>query len=592
MSLQDTFDLLMVLSRVLDNELHHGSVVKIMRVNLQPFASKGLLLISAVQNVRHVVTGLGMVVDVQRVKAQCETCISALQRQARARRGPNDDEEIPPEDFTELPIFPSVRDMDWTEDHFLRANKQAGAFRDVHHYLDVQFRLLREDYIRPLRNGIREYQEKRQRNEATGQIQDVRLYYQVQILELVCDQHLEHRLQFDNTQFQNMRWQSSKRLIYGSLVCLSHDDFKTIYFAVVTNRDVKDLENGIIQVKFENCLEKILELSGNEVFTMAECVTFFEAHRHVLKGMQEMAQNQRGFPMSQYIVECRSEVAPPKYLKTADGRVYTMDLKSIMRNGNNPSSHHVNVLRPSSWPSLADTPFNQSQLDAVKTALTKELAIIQGPPGTGKTYVGLKIAKVLLDNRGVWNEPDNPRPILVVCYTNHALDQFLEGILKFQSKGIVRVGGQSKSEELKGLNLKLIKEKKRRDKQVNLSTRNSIKDCYRERDGIREQLEKASAKLEATRRGVVRENVLTSHMHPNHRSSLKRQTYGYRQRSVMVEWLTAGAAVAVDDAEECRRLKQEITAKILNGEGTMDDETTNPDNVLGLPFAERAKLYR
>lgn len=47
--------------------------------------------------------------------------------------------------------------------------------------------------------------------------------------------------------------------------------------------------------------------------------------------------------------------------------------------------------------------------------------MIQGPPGTGKTFVALRIVEMLLLNR-VSN-----RPILVVCYTNHALDQFLEG---------------------------------------------------------------------------------------------------------------------------------------------------------------------
>lgn len=70
---------------------------------------------------------------------------------------------------------------------------------------------------------------------------------------------------------------------------------------------------------------------------------------------------------------------------------------------------------------------------------------------SGKTYVGLKIAQALLTNKELWNDPINVRymddddlddddleldlnvggeaPMLVVCYTNHALDQFLEGKL-------------------------------------------------------------------------------------------------------------------------------------------------------------------
>lgn len=79
-----------------------------------------------------------------------------------------------------------------------------------------------------------------------------------------------------------------------------------------------------------------------------------------------------------------------------------------------------------------------------------------GPPGTGKTYVGLKLVKTLLRNLYPCNNSKRSReklftvydmeesevmdertpnlmenPILLVCYTNHALDQFLEGILEF-----------------------------------------------------------------------------------------------------------------------------------------------------------------
>lgn len=45
----------------------------------------------------------------------------------------------------------------------------------------------------------------------------------------------------------------------------------------------------------------------------------------------------------------------------------------------------------------------------------------------GKTYVGLKIVQALLRNESVWQISAQKFPILVVCYTNHALDQFLEG---------------------------------------------------------------------------------------------------------------------------------------------------------------------
>jgi hypothetical protein len=103
-----------------------------------------------------------------------------------------------------------------------------------------------------------------------------------------------------------------------------------------------------------------------------------------------------------------------------------------------------------------------SQYNAFRSALTKEFVVVQGPPGTGKTFLGLKVATVLLQNAPVWNA--SRRPILVVCYTNHALDQFLEGLVPATDR-IVRIGGQSKSKVLEGFNLKekRRKQKRRRD---------------------------------------------------------------------------------------------------------------------------------
>lgn len=68
-----------------------------------------------------------------------------------------------------------------------------------------------------------------------------------------------------------------------------------------------------------------------------------------------------------------------------------------------------------------------------------------------------QIAKMLLHNRNVWSADGFAGPILVVCYTNHALDQFLEGILEFHPDGIIRVGGRSQSEKLKACGLSALK---------------------------------------------------------------------------------------------------------------------------------------
>lgn len=42
------------------------------------------------------------------------------------------------------------------------------------------------------------------------------------------------------------------------------------------------------------------------------------------------------------------------------------------------------------------------------------------------------------------------------CYTNHALDQFLNHLLEVGIRKLVRIGGQSKSKELEGYNLRVV----------------------------------------------------------------------------------------------------------------------------------------
>ena len=43
--------------------------------------------------------------------------------------------------------------------------------------------------------------------------------------------------------------------------------------------------------------------------------------------------------------------------------------------------------------------------------------------------MGLKIARVLLQTASIWEDEEERSPMLMVSYTNHALDQFLEGLM-------------------------------------------------------------------------------------------------------------------------------------------------------------------
>ena len=80
------------------------------------------------------------------------------------------------------------------------------------------------------------------------------------------------------------------------------------------------------------------------------------------------------------------------------------------------------------------------------------LFICSGPPGCGKTFIGVKIVQLLLSL-----DPELDKPILLLTYKNHALDEFLKHMLKFCDKGdLVRIGGRSKEPDLEPCNLQSI----------------------------------------------------------------------------------------------------------------------------------------
>lgn len=415
----------------------------------------------------------------------------SMNKTSNGKRRKNNEDKQPPENFRLLTILPSDKDLQWDEKPFLRANKAKGKYDNLDMYLDIQFRLLREDYIQPLRHGIRQYKEGITGGANIKKFKDIRLYFNVQILNPVCTSSgICYVLQFDTEQFKKMNWNASKRLIYGSLVCLSTDDFDTLFFGIITERKLKDLENGQIQVIFERNDEA--EIRSNVFYTMAETTAYFEAYRHILTGLQEMKDS---MPLQKYIIQCETVVKPPRYLLGHGVAAY--DFSPVLTvNAVKKGQKLYPVLNTNRWPDESDVIFDTSQLDALKVALTKELALIQGPPGTGKTYVGLKVAEILLTNNDNWKgDSGRGSPILIVCYTNHALDQFLEGIFTFCKDGIVRVGGRSDNEELEPFLLKNLKKKQFDERKRSSAVHQGEKDCRKVLWENRSKIEIVSAKI-------------------------------------------------------------------------------------------------
>ena len=385
--------------------------------------------------------------------------IIKAEREKHGRRYTNKAGQKPPNDFRDMPICPTNKEIKSQERPFLRKNIKKGRYEDVEHYLDVQFRLLREDFLEPLREGINEITHnvpRGQRNQLMKCYQGVRI-----VGKEFTFSGINHKVTFDVSKFGMTNWAHSKRLIFGSFLCLSKDNFETMLFATVANRDPKDLEKGKLDIRFIE-EQNIFDIEKRQQeYQMVESPAYFEAYRHVLKGLKGL--NEDSMPFTKYLVECSAEVEAPEYLRRDDDQdpVY-YDLSKGLGVPNLPNAKNVPVLDTQAWPSVDTLHLNRSQLEALRTAVTTEFSVIQGPPGTGKTYVGAKIVRCLLDNRTQW-DPAKISPMLMVCYTNHALDQFLEKVLEFlPRREIIRVGGRCKSEKLEECNLKLFTKRYRR----------------------------------------------------------------------------------------------------------------------------------
>lgn len=143
--------------------------------------------------------------------------------------------------------------------------------------------------------------------------------------------------------------------------------------------------------------------------------------------------------MQNHIVDMDADVKAPAYVEDNP----FMNLSSLQRKDEDlprmgPSEpdplENVDALRE--FPKNIDCDMDESQMKACEKILTNRVAIVQGPPGTGKTFVSVSALKVMRDSLG----PKDP-PIVVAAQTNHALDQLLNHVLKFESN-IVRLGGR------------------------------------------------------------------------------------------------------------------------------------------------------
>ncbi|KAF1968342.1 hypothetical protein BU23DRAFT_592152 [Bimuria novae-zelandiae CBS 107.79] len=330
---------------------------------------------------------------------------------------------------------------------------------------------------------------------------------------------------------QQRWWDDSRRLADGvlmSFIWIEHGRVHHTFFTI-TNQEVddetekqmgRDNTRKIISVKLmtetQSTIGTLIDLCYHKTrgllleFPNIIPATFVP----VLENLQNMQRLGR-LPFSQWIIpDCSTEafldIPAPLYARKPG---FQFSLKSILlRDGDSPV--YINATSSSGDEELiaemeAKVGLDHGQCRAMIAALTREFAFIQGPPGTGKTHLGVKLMKILLDVK----EKADLGPIVVVCYTNHALDQFLEHLVKTGLKKVIRIGGRSRSQLLEDHNLRVIAQSEPKTK----SEGRQIYEAYKELEEYEEDIKSTLSELTSAPKRLTW-NDFVDYLRDNHAS--------------------------------------------------------------------------
>ncbi|CAI7659971.1 unnamed protein product [Penicillium viridicatum] len=340
-------------------------------------------------------------------------------------------------DFRLTAIFPTADELGCTGKPFYRRAEdiaQLPSGQRVAGHIDNQFRLLREDMLSELRDDFQIARGTKKGRRSAFHLRNLFL------AQVHCTSGPQNRLRpctigvtakFGLEKLKNLSESHRKEFLkttpqfvkHRALGCLVRDT-EVVAFATI-EREIDELVSDppvvMLRIAGEEALKKsllYLKLYQDVEFLIVETAMF--AYEPILKCLQERIN-----------LPLREEL----FLYERDQPVKESSLApwNVINKLKEEYGCNIQGILQTSKPVTLDP----SQLDSMLAGLTQRVSLIQGPPGTGKSFIGALLAKALHD--------DTKDKILVMCYTNHALDQFLEDLLDIgiDPSGIVRLGSKS-----------------------------------------------------------------------------------------------------------------------------------------------------
>ena len=151
----------------------------------------------------------------------------------------------------------------------------------------------------------------------------------------------------------------------------------------------------------------------------------------------------------------------------------------------------------------------------------------------------------------------------MVCYTNHALDQFLEGVLRFQQTGVIRVGGRSSSELLQPYNLHEYTTSSENKRRVKV-----------EMQKCQEAIERASGRLARSKHSILTLKDLQHCSGRLHFEQLRLEEYrfGVQRRCVVQGWLSLNYSPKANSSSESKPTESVRRDNDTSGDANKDTE--------------------
>ncbi|KAH8090174.1 Nfx1-type zinc finger-containing protein [Aureococcus anophagefferens] len=346
------------------------------------------------------------------------------------------------DDYRYLKLFPSRDDVLGDGGDDLAPNQVSGS-QTAECYVRTHFKLLRADFVGPLRDGVRAAR----RGEAS---RDVDVYRDARLVGVAPSRSgLLSVLECDagREPWRKTRWSragdamNKSRLMGGGLVVVV--DAATLGDRAWTCGVVAETrcDKGKLRVHARLDDDGEALVFGGAYAVIDCCATYFEAYRWVLASLQSLdleAFSSNG--LLRTLLELPKTSPRPTYLRR--GQSYDLRVDGA-------AARVEDVLDDASWPATLGT------LDACRSSTRSSTGSRGRSPSSRarrararRTWASPSRATCCSTARG-----RGGKPLLVVCYTNHALDAFLEGVLEFEPN-VIRVGGRSKSEKLADHNLR------------------------------------------------------------------------------------------------------------------------------------------